>query len=187
MYLRVHSTMSQSRANGPGIRYVVWLQGCSLACEGCFNPDTHDPLGGYLVTPESTAAEMLALNGRIQGVTISGGEPLEQMDGIIELLGRIRDSSTLSVIVFTGHTWEDVCAMPRSNELVALTDVLIAGRYVATRRVAQGLVGSSNKTVHFLTNCYSQADLDGVPGAEVLVSRDGEITISGIHPPRSSK
>jgi anaerobic ribonucleoside-triphosphate reductase activating protein len=61
-------------------------------------------------------------------------------------------------------------------------DVLLAGRYDASQRVADGLIGSANKTVHFLTGRYNMADLESVPQAEVILNADGEIILSGIDP-----
>jgi hypothetical protein len=61
-------------------------------------------------------------------------------------------------------------------------DVIIAGRYDASRRVAQGLIGSSNKKTHFLTGRYNDSDLEAVPQAEIIVTRHGEVILSGIDP-----
>jgi anaerobic ribonucleoside-triphosphate reductase activating protein len=182
--LRVHHFLPASRANGPGVRACLWLQGCSLGCPGCYNPATHPFVGGELVSPEDLSRRILALGGAIEGITVSGGEPLQQRAGLLALLGRLRGRTRLSVLVFTGFTWEEVRRMPEADALLGCVDVLIAGRYDASRHLARDLRGSANKTVHFLTGRYGPADLRRVPEAEVVITADGEIMASGIDPVR---
>jgi anaerobic ribonucleoside-triphosphate reductase activating protein len=182
--LRVHRFLPHSRANGPGARAVLWLQGCSLGCPGCYNPATHPPGGGDIVPIEDLFARLVALGDGIEGLTVSGGEPLQQRTALLALLQQMRRATPLSVLVFTGFTWEEVGRFPEAGELLACTDVLIAGRYEVGRRLARGLVGSANKTVHFLTDRYTTADLEAVPLAEVLISAEGEVVLSGIDPVR---
>jgi anaerobic ribonucleoside-triphosphate reductase activating protein len=180
--LRLHRFEPASRVNGPGLRAVVWVQGCGLGCPGCFNPETHDFKGGEDWPVEALAEKILALKDRIQGVTISGGEPLVQHAGLARLLRLVRENSPLSVLIFTGFHWEEAQKIPSIDDVLSNTDLLIAGRYEAARRQAQGLIGSSNKTVHFLTERYSPADLEDIPQAEIILSPDGEIILSGIDP-----
>lgn len=180
--LRIHHWTPESRANGPGLRAVVWVQGCSLGCPGCFNPQTHARQGGAAVRVDDLLAELKTLDGEIEGVTISGGEPLQQMPPLLELLQKLRRETSLSVLAFTGFTWEEVQHMPHHTELLANLDVLIAGRFEASQRLAQGLIGSANKTVHFLTQRYSREDLQLTPPAEVWIGRNGEVELSGIDP-----
>jgi len=181
--LRVHAFEYQSFANGPGIRAVIWVQGCTLRCPGCFNPLMQPLEGGKLVEIDDLFRNITDLGDSIQGITLSGGEPLQQMGPVLALLLRIRQATRLSILVFTGYTFEEISAMERGNELLARVDVLIAGRYDASRRVAQGLVGSSNQSIHFLTGRYNPWDLDVPYIAEVIIFPEGRITISGIDPP----
>ncbi len=182
--LRVHRFLPRSRANGPGVRAVLWLQGCSLGCSGCYNPATHPFTGGEWVPVEDLFARLAALGDGIDGLTVSGGEPLQQRPALLAFLQRVRRETPLSVLVFTGFAWEEVVRFPEAGELLACVDVLIAGRYEADRRLARGLVGSENKTVHFLTARYTAADLEAVPPAEVVIAADGEVVLSGIDPVR---
>jgi anaerobic ribonucleoside-triphosphate reductase activating protein len=170
-------------ANGPGVRAVVWVQGCSLGCPGCFNPDTHPFTGGEVVSVDTLSEQLATLSG-IEGVTISGGEPLQQRPALLELLRRLRRKTTLSVLLFTGFTWDEVQRFPEAQELLALIDVLIAGRYDQTQHLALELRGSRNKSVHYLTDRYGPADLAAVPAAEVVISADGEVVFTGIDPLR---
>ena len=78
MRVRIHAFEPASRANGPGLRAVVWFQACTLGCPGCFNPDTHDPRAGYDAHTAGLAASVLALRPTVAGLSVSGGEPLQQ-------------------------------------------------------------------------------------------------------------
>jgi anaerobic ribonucleoside-triphosphate reductase activating protein len=180
--LRLHHFEPASRANGPGIRSVLWLQGCTLGCPGCFNPLTHSRVGGSLCSTDEILACILAQRGRIEGITISGGEPLQQAAPLASLLRAVKQAAALSIVLFTGFTWTEVNRLPGGVEVLASVDVLLAGRYDAAKRIASGLLGSSNKSVHFLTPHYTQADLDRVPEAEIIIQPNGEVRFSGIEP-----
>ena len=180
--LRLHAFEPVSAANGPGTRAVVWVQGCTLGCAGCFNPLTH-PRGGAEVAVDELAARIAELGEAIEGVTISGGEPLQQRGAVLELLRRLRAGTPLSAILFTGYRYEEVLRMPGAAALRGCVDVLIAGRYEHHRRLARGLRGSAGKTVHLFTGRYTLADLDEVPDAEVIIRPGGEVAVSGIDPP----
>jgi anaerobic ribonucleoside-triphosphate reductase activating protein len=180
--LRIHQWTPKSRANGPGLRAVVWVQGCSLGCPGCFNPQTHPRQGGETVRVDDLLTELKTLESQIEGLTISGGEPLQQMPALLELLQKLRRETRLSVLAFTGFNWDEVRCLPHHTELLANLDVLIAGRFEASQRLAKGLIGSANKTVHFLTQRYSREDLQLTPPAEVWIGKNGEIELSGIDP-----
>jgi len=75
-----------SRANGLGLRAVVWFQGCTLGCPGCFNPITHDPEGGSLANIKELTEQILPSGTRIEVVTILGREPFQQPDALLHLL-----------------------------------------------------------------------------------------------------
>jgi anaerobic ribonucleoside-triphosphate reductase activating protein len=181
--LLLHSFLPASTANGPGRRAVLWLQGCSLGCPGCFNPTTHPFEGGETVLVEDLVGRLAGLPD-IEGVTISGGEPLQQRPALLELLRRLRQTTALSVLVFTGFTWDEVHCFPEAEELLSRIDVLLAGRYERNQHLALDLRGSSNKTVHFLSSRYGPEDLHTVPVAEVVIEPDGDVIASGIDPLR---
>lgn len=182
--LRIHRFLPRSYANGPGARAVLWVQGCALGCPGCFNPETHPFSGGETVAVDTLVQRLVDLQDTIAGFTISGGEPLQQRRSLLTLLQKVRRRTSLSVIVYTGYTWEEVQAFPEKEALLAAIDVVSAGRYEAERRWARDLRGSSNKTLHFLTGRYTPADLAAVPAAEVIVTEEGEVLLSGIDPIR---
>lgn len=180
--LRMHHFEPRSRVNGPGMRSVLWLQGCTLNCPGCFNPQTHSQHAGSPVSVDELLARILAQNSQIEGITVSGGEPFQQAASLSILLHAVKQATTLSVVLFTGFSWTEVNCFSEADKILANVDVLLAGRYQANRRVASGLLGSSNKTVHFLSSRYRQADLDQVPETEIVIQSNGDIRVSGIEP-----
>lgn len=180
--LRVHRFLPTSRANGPGTRAVIWVQGCDLGCPGCFNPQTHPHQGGYLLTIADLFQRITALGSRIEGITISGGEPLQQWQPVLSLLQRIRRETSLTSVLFTGYTWQEVNRLPGAEQWPACVDVLIAGRYLARQRLAAGLRGSANQTIHLFTTRYRLTDLQAVPSTEVIIAPDGAVILSGVNP-----
>ncbi|HVN53490.1 MAG TPA: 4Fe-4S single cluster domain-containing protein [Anaerolineaceae bacterium] len=184
--IRIHSFLEASLSNGPGRRAVLWVQGCTLGCPDCFNPETYLNRGGEVVPISSLVHRIQNLSGSLEGITISGGEPLQQRRPLESLLKQVRSSTSLSVILFSGYTWDEINRIPGIHTLLTLVDILIAGRYDSNRRLAQGLIGSANKTVHFLSDRYSWADLSRTAEAEVMIDPGGEIILSGIDPLRWS-
>jgi len=180
--LRIHEFLPYSRVNGPGVRAVLWLQGCSLGCPECFNPQTHPFEQGQLRLVDDLFQSLMTLKGGIEGLTVSGGEPLQQAPPLLALLQRLRQETFLSVLLFTGFTWAEIQRMPQAAALLACIDVLIAGRYDAAQHLARDLRGSANKTTHFLSDRYTQADLHAIPSTEVIITAQGEVIVSGIDP-----
>lgn len=118
--------MQPSRGNGPGLRYTIWTQGCALNCRGCFNPTTHASSGGKGLLISEIAAEINDSSG-IEGVTLSGGEPLDQANAIALLVPEV--SSDLTWILYTGYTTREIFADQRKLSVVGLMDLTISGRF----------------------------------------------------------
>ena len=177
--LKVHSIDPYSRANGPGVRFVVWLQGCTLGCPGCFNPATHDAAKGQEVAVEELARQMRDAGS--EGLSLSGGEPLQQAAGATALLTAARRLG-MSTLAFSGYSLDEIYDLPGGTDVLARLDVLIDGRYVAAERLAKGLRGSHNQKIHLLTSRYSLADVEATPVAEVVISRNGDLVLTGVDP-----
>lgn len=178
MNARVHAVEPRSRANGPGARFVVWLQGCTLGCPGCFNPGTHAG-GGREVGIDELAAQMRAAGA--SGLSLSGGEPLQQAAAAVALLDAAR-ALGMSTLAFSGYTREEIATLPDGAAVLARLDVLIDGRYVAGERLATGLRGSANQRIHLLTDRYTMDDVVNVPVGEVRISPTGEVVLTGVDP-----
>src|SRR3989442_1051553 len=102
----LHAFVPASRANGPGLRAVIYFQGCSLNCPGCWNPTSHKFRGTDL-TIASVVQEFEAKmrSSPLEGITFSGGEPMQQVLDLVELMGEIRRMApSTSMGMFTGYT-----------------------------------------------------------------------------------
>ncbi len=177
--MRVHNYEPKSRANGPGARFVVWLQGCTLGCPGCFNPTTHDAAGGREVAISELATAMAASGA--EGLSLSGGEPLQQPEGSRALLDAAR-ALGMSTLAFSGYTLEEIRALAGGPEVLARLDVLIDGRYRSGERLATGLRGSANQRIQLLTDRYTRAEVEATPVAEIRIGKTGEMVLTGVDP-----
>jgi anaerobic ribonucleoside-triphosphate reductase activating protein len=182
-HARIHAVEPRSRANGPGVRFVVWFQGCTLGCPGCFNPATHaaEP-GGPATTIDELAAAMAASRAAgATGLSLSGGEPLQQPEAARALLDAAR-ALGMSTLAFSGYTIDEIRALPGGPDVLARLDVLIDGRYVAGDRLATGLRGSANQRIQLLTGRYSLAQVEATPVAEIRIGPGGEVILTGVNP-----
>lgn len=176
----VHAVVTRSLANGPGARLVIWSQGCTLACPGCFNPSTHDPGGPATIRPVGELVEVALAEAAIEGVTLTGGEPLEQPAAVGAFCRQIKARSDLGMIVLTGFTRREIEADPARSVAVAAADMVIAGRYHRHRHVGTGLRGSDNKVYWARSDRYRAADFAAVPDIEVIVATDGTVAVTGL-------
>ncbi len=177
--LRVHALLERSYANGPGRRAVIWAQGCSLHCDGCCNPDAQDSQGGTDM-PVGDVVAWVRSTSDIEGITVSGGEPLQQPDAVEALLRKVRKATDLSVVLFTGYEWNYLPGKPRLMNVARLADVVVAGPYRKRQHLGYALLGSTNQTIHLLTDRYTLTDLEAVPGMEVVLDR-GKAVMTGIN------
>lgn len=160
--LRVAARLPDTEAEGPFLRYALWLQGCLLACPGCCNAEMLSPDGGSLVPVADLLDEIRAAPG-IEGLTLLGGEPFAQAGPLAELASGVRRAG-LGVVAFSGYTLEELRAQDGCARLLAELDLLIDGRYLAARRSdRRRFIGSDNQRVHFLTDRYRALD-DGAGG-----------------------
>ena len=148
--MRVAGLVQDSIVDGPGFRFAVFTQGCVQRCEGCHNPATWDADGGVEMTVDEIIAEMLK-NPLTDGLTLSGGEPLQQA-GECALLAAAARENGLNVWVFTGLTFEELqnkaITEPEVGKLLELTDVLVDGAFVlAERTLSLRWRGSRNQRI----------------------------------------
>jgi len=172
------------RTLGPGRRVAVWTQGCPFDCPGCISPEWIPLRANKLVEPERLAAMILEANDH-DGVTFSGGDPMVQARGLVELwdaLAAARPNWTL--IVFSGYRRSEILSTGTEAQRTLLdrTDAFIDGRYVASRNDGIGLRGSSNQEIWFNAGSrFSAAERDVMLGAarnvEVRVEEDRIFTV----------
>ncbi len=183
--LNLRFILPRSRANGPGLRTAIWFQGCSLGCPGCFNPGTHSHEAVIVMPVDKMVANILTYHHAIEGISVSGGEPLEQPRGLYRLLERIRSQTDLSVLLFSGFTLDEISENSAAEGILDNVDVLVAGRYERDLPLPDGLRGSANQSIHLLTDRYRLDEVEKTPHAEILIDSSGHISVSGVNPPNS--
>ena len=192
----IHNRIANSTANGPGERVVVWVQGCSLACSGCWNSETHP----FVKDKDMLISELAdwILNQNVEGVTFSGGEPFQQAPALELLVSFIKERRPeLSIGSFTGYTLQELrdgkfnwwhpelrTMIPGdaklSNAILKQMDFIIAGRYNQLQRCDdKPLCGSRNQEVHFLSTRYNSKDLRANIVEMVVDPEAGLVQITG--------
>lgn len=176
--LRIAAFLPRSRVNGPGLRSVLWVQGCPLRCAGCFNPDFVPFAGGREAAPSAIANWMLA-EPETEGVSFSGGEPFAQAEALAEVAEAVRAAGK-GVLVFTGFA---AATLRRRRDrgvrrLLAASDLLVAGPYQRARAQSHALLASSNQELVFLSERYRGVD-PGVRRVEFRVGSDGVVAVTG--------
>jgi len=141
---RIHSFESLGAVDGPGVRFVVFMQGCSLRCKYCQNRDTWDLHGGTSYTSDELVEKILRYKNYIMpngGVTISGGEPLLQVKFLIELLTKLKKYNIHTCIDTSGSVdlTDDI------KKLIDLTDLFLLDIKCINDEKAKNLTGVSNK------------------------------------------
>lgn len=176
--LKLAAFLPYSRANGPGLRSVLWVQGCSLRCEGCFNPGFQPFEGGYEATVEETIALLLA-QPDTEGVSFSGGEPFAQAAVLAEVAEAVRAAGK-GVMIFTGYEAAALRASrnPGMQRLLAAADLLAAGPYRRDLPQRHPLLASANQELVYLTERYRGVEL-GSRRSEFRIGADGSVSVTG--------
>lgn len=148
--LRLSGVIRESIVDGPGIRFVVFAQGCTHNCAGCHNPATHDLAGGYISSVPAIVSAVRE-NPLLCGVTLSGGEPFLQAGAFANLAKEVHKLN-LNVITYTGYTIEQLMDKidqnPGWEALLSQTDTLIDGPFVqAQKSLMLKFRGSANQRV----------------------------------------
>ena len=169
---------------GPGRRLGIWLQGCSIRCPGCISMDTWNP-GHGVTTVARVLDAVAAYAAEAEGITLSGGEPFDQTDALIDLLGGLRRLSRADVLVFTGYAREAI--QPALDRAAGLIDALISDPFDRTKPQSLALRGSDNQRLHFFTPRGRErfADFERPANAadrtfDVMLDDDGTAWLAGI-------
>ncbi|WP_159790297.1 4Fe-4S single cluster domain-containing protein [Sodalinema gerasimenkoae] len=142
-----------SRSLGPGNRFILWVQGCCFNCPGCISPDWIPQTQGTLIEAKQLA-EIILSRPNLDGVTVSGGEPMLQAIALSELFSFLRQKRDLSLISYSGFTLAQLQEKnnPEINKVLNYLDVLIDGLYIDDLNDNRGWRGSSNQTIHLLSD-----------------------------------
>lgn len=144
--LRIAGINPESIVDGPGIRWTVFTQGCPHECPGCHNPETWSMSGGREVSVQELLTS-IRNNPLLDGITLSGGEPLVQAEACLNLCLEVKQMG-LSVWLYTGYTFEWIMSdgSEAQRMLIAQADVLVDGRFILEERSLELLFrGSKNQ------------------------------------------
>lgn len=150
MQLRLSAVIKESIVDGPGMRYVVFAQGCPHKCVGCHNPKTHDFSGGFDVFVEDILKDFDS-NPFLDGITLSGGEPFSQSGVMLELAKGIKARGK-TVVAYSGWTYDELVSLSEKDrgikKLLNCVDILIDGRYEETSKDLRLVFrGSKNQSI----------------------------------------
>jgi len=148
--VRLSGIAFESLVNGPGLRRVIFAQGCIHNCKGCFNPDTHDMQGGQMMDMDKIIDDVKS-NPMIRGITFSGGDCLEQADKFAYMAKKFKELG-LNIWCYTGYTYEYILENRDKrvgwNELLNSIDALIDGKFEESKRdMSLRYKGSSNQRI----------------------------------------
>lgn len=144
MKIRLFGTVDDSIVDGPGLRYTIFTQGCFHNCSGCHNPKSHDINGGYLKDIQDILSEITA-NPLLDGITLSGGEPMLQVKPLIEICKEVK-AMGLNIVVYSGFTYEEILKDAKKKELLQLCDMFIDGKFEQDKKSLALLYrGSANQ------------------------------------------
>lgn len=124
---RIHSVESCGTVDGPGVRFVVFMQGCPLRCQFCHNPDTWDTNKGTIYTADQLMSEIIKYKSYMLfsggGVTFTGGEPLLQADFILEMSRRCKEEGISVAVDTSGYVFSDTVEKVLENTDLVLLDI----------------------------------------------------------------
>ncbi|VAW72286.1 Ribonucleotide reductase of class III (anaerobic), activating protein [hydrothermal vent metagenome] len=184
-HINIALTVADTQSEGPGRRFAVWVQGCHLRCQGCCNPEMLQLVDKQKQSVIELANQIINTK-HIKGVTFLGGEPLLQATALSQLATLIK-AQQLTVMVFTGYTWQHIKQSnnPNWNTLLEHTDLLISGPYnIKQCSTKRRWIGSDNQEIHYLTEHYRYLEnqphaWDPKPNSVDINFKNGQLTVNG--------
>ncbi|MDR1903716.1 MAG: radical SAM protein [Treponema sp.] len=163
---------------GPGCRFVIWVQGCSIHCKGCWNQSMWNFEPNMIIPVEELFLRIFREKESIEGITILGGEPLDQYEDTLHILSMSKNAG-LDTMLFTGYTIPEL-KDKGMNAIFDVTGILITGRYEQDRRtIERQWIGSTNQEIHFLSERWKNFEKIDANYVEISIDTTGSITILG--------
>jgi len=190
----IHGFVAHSQVNGPGVRAVVYFQGCNLGCASCWNPATHAFTGRSREAQD--VAEQVAAAHRthvIEGVTFSGGEPMQQALDLLDLVRLLKNArSEISLGMYSGYTEHELDSgrfwtrdgVPQEQrrgvwgDIKQLLDFAVLGRFVASRPSQIPMRTSANQVLRLFSGRYGEEHFKPLE-FEVHIESEGLVQITG--------
>jgi len=181
-HLNIMGYVDESEVNGPGVRAVVWVQGCLRECPGCFNTASWSFEPNQIISIQELGARILA-NPRNEGVTFSGGEPFWQAPALAELAKRLK-AAGLSTMSFSGFTLKELqseTAPKGARDLLEQLDILVDGPYVESQAInsPESLVSSKNQRVRIFNPEFEDKLNWASDQMEIHILKDGSRIVTG--------
>ena len=178
-YFNIAHIEPESHIYGPGKRFVIWLQGCSLACDGCWNKEMWSLRERRLIQREELL-KAIASAQDIRGITVLGGEPLEQWANLKWLLDSLRADTALTIFLYSGYEEEELRQAGHWTWLNQTADILVLGRYIqGLRDTSHQWKGSGNQRVIHPIGSREKIGPTNCNEAEIVIGNDGQMTILG--------
>jgi anaerobic ribonucleoside-triphosphate reductase activating protein len=171
-----------TEALGPGKRAAIWVQGCPFACRGCIAPEWTIDKPAQII-PISELVGKISQAKELQGLTISGGEPMLQAKALTLLIKELSKIKEYDVICFTGYKLDQLRKNPPNGfiwEFLEFIDVLVDGPYIEPLNNNLGLRGSSNQKIHYLSNRLKNYDFENQARKVEIVLKNKEALMVGI-------
>lgn len=163
---------------GPGCRFVIWVQGCSIHCKGCWNKEMWSFKAKNEIPVAELVKKIIAEANIIDGITLLGGEPLDQFYEVSGLLVECKKLG-LSTMLFTGYEMAEI-EEKRMTSVIENLDILITGRYEKNKQTMNHQwIGSTNQQIHFLTDRYANYEIVNKNYIEISINDDASLTILG--------
>jgi anaerobic ribonucleoside-triphosphate reductase activating protein len=182
--VHVAETHSAVTVLGPGSRFVVWVQGCGIGCRECVSPQWISFTGGRSLPVARLAARVVS--EAVDGLTLSGGEPFAQAASLADLIERVRAERDLSVLSYSGYTFEHLRAHGtlEQHRLLDQLDILVDGPFLPHRQGSLLWRGSANQRIHLLTDRHVDVvdHLDRSVGLQFEVGIDRSVRWVGVPP-----
>ena len=158
----IHSTESFGAADGPGLRYVIFVRGCRMRCRYCHNPDTWSAEGGEEYSADEVLKKALRYRNywkKDGGITVSGGEPLLQIDFLTELLKKAKAEGVNTVIDTAGNPFtREEPFFSKFNELMKYTDLLMLDIKEINPERHKALTGFDNANILDMARYLSEIE-----------------------------
>tara|TARA_B110001452_G_scaffold264447_1_gene267481 strand:+ start:780 stop:1388 length:609 start_codon:yes stop_codon:yes gene_type:complete len=173
--MRVASVIESSKIYGPGSRTVLWLQGCSIRCDKCWNDELWSFEGGKKMF-SSRLLDTVRKNGDV-GFTLLGGEPLDQAPAVVHFIKEVQ-SMGFDVVLYTGYELHELSSAQK--QCVNMSDIVIHGRYVHELR-SENLLwrGSTNQEILIQNEKYSGIALTEKRQMEIHLNDLGQVKVIG--------
>lgn len=179
--IKINSYIPITNTEGPNTRFAIWTQGCSIKCPGCANKHMWDKNKGVEYDCRKIIELIASYKDKIEGITFLGGEPLDQIEAIIEISKTVQQMG-LTVMVFTGYEFKNLKKNKNFQTLVKYIDILIDGKFEKDKLdYSRPWLGSTNQNYYFFTEKYNEEIIKNFKNKiEIRITKGNKIILNGM-------